>query len=243
MRPDYGIDAPRVLVGYVALGLALLGLGIAFVAVDARGFGGRLLRQGVWMGPVLLAGGGLHLWGSRVGKLREARRMLASLDWRGHEDVLDVGCGRGLLLVEAARRLRDGRAVGIDVWSAGDQSGNRPASTLENARIAGVADRVGVLTADARDLPFADASFDVVVSSAVLHNIHRRADRRRALREISRVLRPGGRVAILDILHTREYARVLSEAGLSAIRRSEPRPLWLFPARVVSARVPGGPTT
>ncbi len=74
-------------------------------------------------------------------------------------------------------------------------------------------DRVEVQTADARKLPFEDASFDVVLSSAALHNIYNAGERRTAVREIARVLKIGGRVLIVDVRHIRYYARTLREAG------------------------------
>ena len=130
--------------------------------------------------------------------------------------MLDVGCGRGLFLIGAARRLPAGRATGIDIWQAEDLSGNTPNAPLENARIEGVADHVEVQTADARKLPFEDASFDVVLSSAALHNIYNVAERRTAVREIARVLNVGGRVLIVDVRHIRDYAETLRTAGFDA---------------------------
>src|SRR5262249_40600592 len=152
---------------------------------------------------------GVMLWGSKVGKLRMRDRLLNSIPWRGDEQVLDVGCGRGLLLLGAARRLTTGKATGIDLWKSEDLSGNRAETTWENARAEGVADRVAIQDGDARSLSFPDETFDVVVSSSALHNIYEAAERQRALQEIVRVLKPGGRVAIFDIRHTREYAQVL----------------------------------
>src|SRR5262249_38523750 len=151
--------------------------------------------------------------------------------WGGDETVLDIGCGRGLLLIGAAQRLTGGRAVGVDIWSRVDLSGNRPEATLENARRAGVADRVEVRDGDAPHLPFADATFDVVVSSLVLHNIPGQEDRRRAVREIARVLKPGGRVALLDLRHTGDYVRVLRQCGLGEACRLPAGFFftWLFP--------------
>jgi ribonucleotide reductase alpha subunit len=87
--------------------------------------------------------------------------VLDSLKLRGDETVLDVGCGRGLLLIGAAKRLTTGKAVGVDIWNAEDLSGNRPEATLENARLERVAERVEVKDGDARRLPFADGTFDV----------------------------------------------------------------------------------
>src|SRR5206468_2531871 len=107
----------------------------------------------------------------------------------GRERVLDIGCGRGLLLVGAARRLGDGgRAVGVDIWQAQDLSGNGPAATLSNAVAEKVMERVAVCTADMRGLPFNDDTFDVIVSSLAVHNVPDDAGRLAALREMVRVL-------------------------------------------------------
>ena len=139
-RASYGIDAPRV-VG----GLALIGLACGAVAFGAPRFRGLVFPAGVFLGEATLM-----VWSSGVGKRRVVRRMLDALELRGDERLLDVGCGRGLVLIEAAKRLRDGRAVGVDVWRRGDQSGNTRRVTLENAEREGVAERVKVPPAGAR---------------------------------------------------------------------------------------------
>src|SRR5262249_19076610 len=144
---------------------------------------------------------------SRTGKLAERDRLLDAIEWTGHEYVLDVGCGRGLLLIGAAKKLQDGRAVGIDVWNVEDLSGNRADVVLRNAELEGVRDRVNVQTADMRRLPFAAGIFDVIVSRAAIHNLYSGADRAVAIREIARVLKPGGQSVIADIRHHREYAK------------------------------------
>jgi ubiquinone/menaquinone biosynthesis C-methylase UbiE len=177
-------------------------------------------------------------WASRVGKIRYAARMLERLGLRGDERLLDVGCGRGLLLVSAAKRLQTGRAIGIDIWSQRDQKHNRPEATLRNAALAGVRDRVQVGSADARQLPFEDGTFDLVVSNLALHNIHPRGERARAVREVARVVKPGGRVALADIGRTREYATVLASAGLVEISRTAPNFMFVVPTRTVIARRP-----
>ena len=219
-RADYGLDAP----GAVRNLLIVAALGIAALTT-------RLL--GMWSGqsaiaairrPLISAGlacGAMALWmiyDSKIGKVRERETFLDKLDWKGNERVLDVGCGRGLFLIGAAKRLTSGRAVGIDKWQAEDLSGNTPSAPLDNAAIEGVADRVEVHTGDARKLPFDAASFDVVVSSMALHNIYDRGERQTAIREIARVTRPGGRVLIVDIRHIGDYARTLRDAGFADAR-------------------------
>lgn len=152
-----------------------------------------------------------------------------TLSWNGNETVLDVGCGSGLLLIAAAKRLNDGMAVGIDIWREEDLSNNRPERTLRNASLEGIAERVRVEEGDARRLPFGEAAFDVVVSLNVLHNIAGREEREKALREIVRVLKPGGRFVIADFRNTGEYARILREHGIRNAQRKLIGAAALFP--------------
>jgi cyclopropane fatty-acyl-phospholipid synthase-like methyltransferase len=56
------------------------------------------------------------LWGSKFVKFRLRDKWLNSISWCGDEKVLDIGCGHGLMLIGAAKRLRDGKAIGIDLW-------------------------------------------------------------------------------------------------------------------------------
>jgi SAM-dependent methyltransferase len=231
--PDYGIDAPRavsvlIFLGTIGGGLAALLHGFRLVLFLPVLFASIALAV---VAADLLIVAAAMLWYSRVGKMSQRDRLLDLIPWRGDEHVLDVGCGRGLLLLGAAQRLTSGKAIGVDIWSRIDLSDNRPEATLENAHRAGVADRVEVKDADAQQLPFADASFDVIVSSLVLHNIPSREGRQRAVREIARVLKPGGHVAVLDLRHTADYVSVLRQCSLSDARRLRANPFltWLFP--------------
>ncbi|HTT75285.1 MAG TPA: methyltransferase domain-containing protein [Candidatus Binataceae bacterium] len=106
---------------------------------------------------------------SRFGKFRARDRILARLKLRGDETVLDVGCGHGLLLIAAAKLLPRGHAVGIDLWSQWQQSGNSRKATLRNAALEGVAQRVSVHDGDMRKMPFADRSFDATVAHFAIH--------------------------------------------------------------------------
>jgi SAM-dependent methyltransferase len=227
--PDYGIDAPKVVRNL----LIVAGLGLVLWAGAAFGLWPR--RLALPLGPVRLVfplapmgalaalGCGAMaiwmLWSSKIGKVWERERLLDQIAWRGDEQVLDVGCGRGLLLIGAAQRLTTGKATGIDLWQAEDLSGNRPEATRENARREGVAERVEVETADMRKLPFPDASFDVVVSRAAIHNLYVAADRAQAIGQIARVLKPGGQALIDDIRHHREYVAAFAENECTDVRR------------------------
>jgi SAM-dependent methyltransferase len=232
--PDYGIDAPAVIrnlliAGFAMLVVALLArLGVvpAFLSVNPSAtlsIRFPLVGTGLGMGLGFTGGAAWIYLGSRYGKIAERNRLLDRIDWSGDERVLDVGCGRGLLLVGAAKRLKAGSAVGVDLWQAEDLSGNRADVPLENAALEGVGERVSVQTADMRQLPFPDASFDVVVSRAAIHNVYDKPGRRRAIAEIARVLKPGGRALINDIRHLDEYAASFAAAGWRDVRFLESR--------------------
>ena len=217
--PNYGLDAPlavRNLLIVAALGI--ISLITRLLGVWSRQDCHRGDRPAIDRGRPELRRDGLvddlrqqDRQGARARKISRQDRLE-----RGDERVLDVGCGLGLFLIGAAKRLSTGRAVGIDKWQQEDLSGNNAAGTLSNAMIEGVADKVEVHTGDARKLPFADASFDVVLSSMALHNIYNAGERQTAVREIARVLASGGRVLIVDVRHTRQYAATLRDAGLDA---------------------------
>lgn len=159
-----------------------------------------------------------YLRTTRVGKFEVWARILADLRLRGDEQLLDLGCGRGAILLPAAKLLPRGRATGIDLWRA-DQTGNSFDTTRSNAEREGVADRVELHTGDMTQLPFADNTFDVVISNLAVHNIPSPAGRRTALDEAVRVLRPGGHLAIADLWATGQHAARLRELGLCDVHR------------------------
>jgi len=238
-NPDYGIDAPKVVRNLAVSGGALLLVGVlTLLGILPREIviphAATIGLLGMWLG----AGGGLTaaacwmLWGSKVGKVRERERLLDKIAWRGDERVLDVGCGRGLVLVGAARRLKTGTAVGIDLWQGEDLSGNRPEVPMENAALEGVAPRVSVQTADMRKLPFPDAAFDVIVSRAAIHNLYSDSDRAAAIGEIARVLGPNGRALISDIRHLGEYARAFGDRGIHDVRLLDSKAVSMLTAIV-----------
>jgi len=216
-------------------GLLLLAVGLALVFLST-GWPTAVGSIAFTFGLIFTIEGLLMIWSSRYGKLRARDRLLDGLGLTGQENLLDVGCGRGLLLIGAARRLPNGRAVGVDLWSQVDLSGNRASATLANAAAEGVTERVEVHEGDMRKLPFADASFDAVVASLSIHNIYSAEGRREAIQEIVRVLKPSGKVALMDIRHVREYAAGLIGEGMSDVKVSG-LSFWIFPpVRTVTGR-------
>jgi SAM-dependent methyltransferase len=206
----YGIDAPYLLPV----------LGIVILVHVASG----VISQSAWpwVGAVFIlacAGFGLHasLWG----KFAVWAELLDGVELNGDERVLDLGCGRGAVLLLAAQHLTTGRAFGVDIWRRRDQSGNEARATRNNADAERVSDRVELLTANMAALPFGDACFDLIVSSLAIHNVNGRHGREQAIDEAVRVLRPGGRLMIADLWAADEYRNRLAKLGMLDVTRRD----------------------
>jgi arsenite methyltransferase len=133
--------------------------------------------------------------------------------------VLDHACGAGTdLLIAAGRIGPHGKAIGVDMTPLMREM------ALESAREAGLADRVEIRAGLFEELPVDDASVDVVISNGVL-NLS--PDKRQALREIRRVLRPGGQLYLADVVVQRELtlsARANPELWAACIGGALPEP-------------------
>src|SRR6188768_4313602 len=207
-RGSYGIDAPFA-PAFLA-GLAILYLVLAIVT--GKGM--------FWLALCfILAFEAFYLHGTLRGKFVLWAELLDRLRLRGDERILDLGCGRGAVLLMAAQHLTTGRAVGVDLWRKVDQSGNSAEAARRNAVDEGVADRVELRTADMTALPFEDNTFDVVLSSFAIHNISGRGGREKAISEAVRVLRPGGRLRIVDVQATRQYQAQRTKLEMDDVAR------------------------
>lgn len=217
---NYGYDAPYALIAFAGIAI------IATIAAIATWMTDRFLRITVFYAIFFGLNAASFFYTTRYGKFEVWEDILDDLGIQGGEQVLDMGCGRGAVLNAVARRLTTGKATGVDLWRSIDQSGNSADATMANARAEGVADRVALETGDMRKLPFADNTFEVIVSSLAIHNIPGDADRAAAVTEAIRVLKPGGRLAIADIRRTTRYASTLEALGATAITRR--RLSWRF---------------
>jgi ubiquinone/menaquinone biosynthesis C-methylase UbiE len=212
-RGDYGFDAPVFPIMLGAAGGVLLVAGAVLALVASRAW--ALLAAA---GIVLLLNAASYAYTTQRGKFAVWAELLDGLHLRGDERLLDLGCGRGAVLLMAAALLPRGRAVGIDLWGARYQSGNSLESAAANAALEGVGDRVDLRTGDLRDLPFLNDGFAVVVSSMAIHNISDPRGRRQAIDEAVRVLAPGGRLLIADVVAPGLYASRLRELGMADIQ-------------------------
>ena len=111
---------------------------------------------------------------------------------RGDQDVvLDAGCGAGRTTIALSRVLGNGRVVAVDRFDA-DYIDNGGRDLLErNLRVAGLTERVRIETSNLTALPFDEESFDSAVSTNVYDHLGQYKEQ--ALREVFRVLKPGGR--------------------------------------------------
>jgi nuclear transport factor 2 (NTF2) superfamily protein len=262
------------------LGVVLAVLSAVLFTLTAAWWGAALGTLVGLTAVTFLVQCGWMLYSSLVGKRRLWTRTLSGLGLSGGEQVLEVGPGRGAVLITAARMMqagrrvgvdagrrdglhgahlaevdaghrdglrgghghaghkdgpRSGHLVGVDIWRAQDQSGNGAGALLANARAAGVADLVEVRDGDMRRLPFPDDSFDLGLASLAVHNLPA-GDRRGAVAELLRVVRPGGRIVILDFQGAAGYASTLREGGADVTVSGRH---WSLhpPVRIVTATV------
>jgi len=158
----YGLDAPSLIGEFFLFGATFLIIGLAILTYEASGHSSLPVIIGniaisiaismVFIGIGLLFNGCMMVWSSRYGKMHA--RLLDRLQLCGDETILDVGCGRGLLLLGVAKKLSAGRAVGLDLGSQEDLSHNSKSATLANAAAERVTNGVEIHDGDMRKIPF-----------------------------------------------------------------------------------------
>jgi SAM-dependent methyltransferase len=231
-RADYGIDAPLTgLLPPVAGGLSLAALSAYHLRRGPRG----LAIVELLSSAAALLTAAVYVHATRRGKFAIWSELLRDQHLRGDEYCLDMGCGRGAVMAMLAMLLPRGHVVGLDLWRTEDQSGNNPEVTRRNLNAEGVADRCELRTGDMLAMPFPDETFDLVVSSLAIHNIDERdlrdhTRRLQAVSEAARVLKPGGRLLITDLLWTGRYAQHLRQLGMHDVeQRSLGWRFWYAP--------------
>lgn len=213
---DYGIDAPGVIRNLICGGIFFYVLAIFLIPHMGHFWETYMVGAFFYTGIFMVIEGLLMYWYSRYGKLKHRDRMLAMYTFTGNEKVLDVGTGRGLLMIGAAKKLNltQGKSIGIDIWQKKDLSQNTMQNALENAKNEGVLEKVEIKNDNIVQSEFESDSFDLILSNLCLHNIKDRSQRKQACQEIFRLLKIGGVAIISDYKYSSYYKKIFEQLGM-----------------------------
>jgi ubiquinone/menaquinone biosynthesis C-methylase UbiE len=199
-KPKYGLYAIKIIAMLFSVielvGLLLLSAGYAFNITYLTIGGWIITAFGIYM--IVAHFLSLYVF-TGVGTTRFSR-IAELMELKGNEYVLDVGTGTGRTAIQMAKRLTTGKLVGIDIWGTMELGGNSPERAYKNAEIEGVKDKIEFKFGNVLEIPFDDDVFDIVTCSSVLNNLHREKDRIKALKEILRVMKPKGKLMLLEPL-------------------------------------------
>lgn len=215
--PDYGQDMPGIIIAAIILFVIFGALAIwqyTQFSLSNKNPALVMLIILALLSAMSLAMAVSGIWSSRYGKLILREKTLNLLYFKGDENILDLGCGKGLLLIEAAKRLPHGNATGADIWNHNFEYNSSSQIVMENARLECVADRVKVFTADAQNMPFNDNSFNILMTSLMMHHVK---DTQKAINEMIRVTKPGGKIVIADV-NSKKIFRYVSATRLKKSR-------------------------
>ena len=241
--PNYGYYYFKpymvMLMIFLVLGMLLIGWGVL-----------RDIRFSIYLGFAISLYGlvttiawGLARYVIPGNRITVARDAISKLCLSGSEHVIDVGSGRGLYAIEAAKKLDNGKVLAIDVWDPevvshlkfqhklSQPTGNTLENAVQNAELAGVKDKIQFSNMDANHMEFKNDSFDIAICAFIIG--HLREHRKHAIKEIYRVLKPDGTLMLVD--NVRDFVYFLLSTPhlflLSLIRGTKARQLtrekWL----------------
>jgi arsenite methyltransferase len=222
----WGVDDPILILGLVAAGMVGILAGF-MLGYYGRGLGTEAVQGALISGAAVglcLIGLALALYfNSSVTKFRQALVVVRNIPFGGDETILDVGCGRGAFSVLVAQEVRSGLVIGVDVWNPWHVTGNSPQSLLANADRKGVRKVVSPVKSVGISLPFPDSRFDIVASCLGLQHVGNAAEFDAAITQMVRVLREGGRLAVLTSGYGRRLKELLPRLGMTEIQVSRIR--------------------
>jgi len=199
-KPKYGLYAIKIIAILFSLieiiGLLLLSAGYAFNITYLTISGWIITAFGIYM--IVAHFLSLYVF-TGVGTTRFGL-IAKHIELKGNEYVLDVGTGTGRTAIQMAKKLTTGKLVGIDIWDTMELGGNSPERAYKNAEIEGVREKVEFKFGNVLEIPFDNDVFDIVTCSSVLNNLPGEKNRIKALKEIFRVLKPKGKLMLLEPL-------------------------------------------
>jgi len=192
VAPDYGNwVSTRILYALAAVAIFCLAISVVFLAAIAASAAFAVAFAYFAFARYAFSPRGRNVQAQVRGLV------LWHLEWDGHGDALDIGCGNAPLTIGVAKKYPDAHVTGIDYW--GERWGYSQRMCEHNAAIEGVADRVTFQRASASALPFDADSFDAAVSNLVFHEVGDAPDKRAVLKEAFRVVKKGGAFAFQDL--------------------------------------------
>jgi len=195
-KPKYGWYVKNLIIGFNIVGLIGLSAfiygflidGVVQIILIISGLAVILVFSWPGIGMIML---NLFLL-RKMPKIDLIARM-KSIDEIDNPQILDVGCGTGRTAIRIAKALKNGgHLFGIDIYSKFAISGNDLDTVQNNARIEKVEEKTTFQYGTATDIPFEKKNFDIVNVSSVLHEVHDPNGQDKAMKELYRVLRPGG---------------------------------------------------
>lgn len=239
MKSKFGIDAPYIVLGFIISGIICLSIALfmmpfvlhlwgTLLSVLFYFYGGYFLLNALWM-----------LFSSIWGKGKVFQKMIKRMDIKGDEVVLDLGCGQGWFLTLIAPYLSKGRAIGLDSWQKKDLSRNSRDQVLSNLEKRKLNEKVDILDGDMRKIPLEDESIDVITASLSIHNLSNFDERKKVLAEISRVLKPNGRIVLMDFQKVQEYQEFFCQTLKWPDIDLSKKQWWMFPpTRILTVQKP-----
>jgi arsenite methyltransferase len=229
-KPNYGQEMIPLLLIMTIL-FVLLSSTIIYLTIS--GFSNFTLV--IIMGGIALVSGTVAVtgvWSSRVGKLIMRDKLIAELNLKGSENVLDIGCGRGLLTVGIAKKLTTGKVIGLDHWKSTLEYNYTRQMAEWNIVSEEVSNVAEIADGDAMKLLFENDKFDIITSSLAMHHI---TEPRLAIKEMWRVLKPGGTIAIAD-LPIGLFRKQIEETGFEIMLMKPLVRLFFIKMRLIIAR-------
>ncbi|MEC7838755.1 MAG: class I SAM-dependent methyltransferase [Chlamydiota bacterium] len=173
------------------------------------------------------------------GKGRLVKSIVKKIRLSGDEEILNLGCSRGLFAIQLAKRLSEGKVFCIDIRQDNRSLGEGLDSLKRTVKDSGVAERIVLSDANPKKMSFQTGKFDLIINNLVLHEVKPYEEREKILKEMARVIKPGGMIIIVDLQYTREYKTFFNFLGWKKVARSPLRWMMFPPVRIVTAIKPG----